>query len=131
MNKAIQLTRCSYHSIVHFSTVDAFQGRESGIVIFSCVRAGRKGSGIGFLSDVQRMNVALTRSVSSSSAMVFGHCPLLTETPILILIDTRHTQSKILSFCHRPQALYHGESLLEEASYVCSRKEISYTCTHQ
>lgn len=44
------------------STVDAFQGRESSIVIYSCVRAGDKGSGIGFLSDVQRMNVALTRA---------------------------------------------------------------------
>lgn len=30
-------------------------------MIYSCVRAGGKGSGIGFLSDVQRMNVALTR----------------------------------------------------------------------
>ena len=45
-----------------YSTVDAFQGREACIVIYSCVRAGGKGSGIGFLSDVQRMNVALTRA---------------------------------------------------------------------
>lgn len=47
------------------STVDAFQGREADVVIFSCVRATGKrdgGSGIGFLSDVQRMNVALTRA---------------------------------------------------------------------
>lgn len=46
------------------STVDAFQGRESPIVIFSCVRAGDKDSGIGFLSDIQRMNVALTRAMN-------------------------------------------------------------------
>ena len=33
------------------------------MVIFSCVRAGYgKGSGVGFLSDVRRMNVALTRA---------------------------------------------------------------------
>lgn len=47
------------------STVDAFQGREADVVIYSCVRATSKrdgGSGIGFLSDVQRMNVALTRA---------------------------------------------------------------------
>lgn len=31
-------------------------------MIYSCVRAGGRGSGIGFLSDVQRMNVALTRA---------------------------------------------------------------------
>jgi len=50
----------SYSTRVEISTVDAFQGRESGVVIYSCVRAG--GKGIGFLSDVQRMNVALTRA---------------------------------------------------------------------
>lgn len=50
------------HLASFFSTVDAFQGREACIVIYSCVRAGDKGSGIGFLSDVQRMNVALTRA---------------------------------------------------------------------
>jgi len=52
----------SYTARVEISTVDAFQGRESAIVIYSCVRAGDKGNGIGFLSDVQRMNVALTRA---------------------------------------------------------------------
>ena len=50
------------HFFRFHSTVDAFQGREACIVIYSCVRAGGKGSGIGFLSDVQRMNVALTRA---------------------------------------------------------------------
>ena len=49
----------SYSTRVEISTVDAFQGREAPIVIYSCVRAG--GKGIGFLADVQRMNVALTR----------------------------------------------------------------------
>jgi senataxin len=46
---------------VEISSVDAFQGREANIVIFSCVRAAGS-KGIGFLSDVRRMNVALTRS---------------------------------------------------------------------
>lgn len=50
----------NYDKAVEVNTVDAFQGRESNIVIFSCVRAA--GSGIGFLADVRRMNVALTRS---------------------------------------------------------------------
>ena len=51
-----------YSTKVEISTVDAFQGREASIVIFSCVRAAHKGVGIGFLSDVKRMNVALTRA---------------------------------------------------------------------
>lgn len=55
---------------VQFSTVDGFQGREADIVIFSCVRSSGgndngKEKGIGFLSDVRRMNVGLTRARSS------------------------------------------------------------------
>lgn len=50
-----------YAKSVEINTVDAFQGREANIVIFSCVRAAGS-RGIGFLSDVRRMNVALTRA---------------------------------------------------------------------
>jgi hypothetical protein len=50
-----------YAKFVEVNTVDAFQGREANIVIFSCVRAAGS-KGIGFLSDVRRMNVALTRA---------------------------------------------------------------------
>lgn len=50
-----------YQNFVEVNTVDAFQGREANIVIFSCVRAAGS-RGIGFLSDVRRMNVALTRA---------------------------------------------------------------------
>ena len=50
-----------YESMVEVNTVDAFQGREANIVIFSAVRAAGS-RGIGFLSDVRRMNVALTRA---------------------------------------------------------------------
>ena len=46
---------------VEINTVDAFQGREAPVVIFSAVRAAGS-HGIGFLSDVRRMNVALTRA---------------------------------------------------------------------
>lgn len=53
-------------SKVDFNTVDGFQGQEKDIIILSCVRGGQSdGTGIGFLSDVRRMNVALTRARSS------------------------------------------------------------------
>ena len=50
-----------FESRIEINTVDGFQGRESNIVIFSAVRAAGS-KGIGFLSDVRRMNVALTRA---------------------------------------------------------------------
>jgi senataxin len=49
---------------VEFNTTDAFQGRECDIIIFSCVRASPAGN-IGFLRDIRRMNVGLTRAKSS------------------------------------------------------------------
>jgi senataxin len=49
---------------IEFNTTDAYQGRESEIIIFSCVRASPAG-GVGFLQDIRRMNVGLTRAKSS------------------------------------------------------------------
>lgn len=49
---------------VEFNSTDAFQGRESEVIIFSCVRAS-VGRGIGFMSDIRRMNVGITRAKSS------------------------------------------------------------------
>ena len=46
---------------VAIETVDSYQGRQVDVVIFSCVRAGASG-GLGFVNDVRRMNVAITRA---------------------------------------------------------------------
>ncbi|CDW90128.1 phage head-tail family protein [Stylonychia lemnae] len=45
-------------------TVDSYQGRECDLIIFSAVRSSSQGTsnGIGFLSDKNRANVALTRA---------------------------------------------------------------------
>lgn len=50
---------------ITFNTIDGFQGQEKEIIIMSCVRADANKSGVGFLRDYRRMNVALTRSKSS------------------------------------------------------------------
>eukprot|EP00873_Tetraselmis_striata_P022776 jgi/Tetstr1/443040/TSEL_031099.t1 len=46
---------------VEVDTVDSFQGREKPVIVFSTVRANSAGR-LGFLSNQQRMNVALTRA---------------------------------------------------------------------
>ncbi|KAL1923959.1 uncharacterized protein VTP21DRAFT_6994 [Calcarisporiella thermophila] len=61
-------------SVVDFNTVDGFQGQEKDIIIFSCVRASGE-SGVGFLADVRRMNVGLTRA--RSSIFILGHAKSL------------------------------------------------------
>ncbi len=62
---------------LEIDTVDGFQGREKEAVLISLVRSNREGQ-IGFLSDVRRMNVALTRArrkllVVGDSATIGGN----------------------------------------------------------
>jgi ATP-dependent RNA/DNA helicase IGHMBP2 len=53
---------------VQANSVDSFQGQESDIVLISLVRSNDKGE-IGFLADIRRMNVALTRAKTMLVAM--------------------------------------------------------------
>lgn len=49
------------HIRIEIATVDAFQGRECNIIIYSTVRSNRPNR-IGFLRDYRRLNVALSRA---------------------------------------------------------------------
>lgn len=72
-------------SKVDVNTVDGFQGQEKTIIILSTVRSTkfeddgiykeRGGGPIGFLKDIRRMNVALTRA--QSSLFIVGHADKL------------------------------------------------------
>jgi len=48
-------------SITNINTVDSFQGQERDVIYISLTRSNEK-SEIGFLSDLRRMNVAMTRA---------------------------------------------------------------------
>ncbi len=50
-----------FRKLLSVNTVDGFQGQERDIVVISLVRSNREGQ-IGFLSDLRRMNVAITRA---------------------------------------------------------------------
>lgn len=49
------------HAFITINTVDAFQGQERDIIAISFVRSNEK-SEVGFLSDIRRTNVAMTRA---------------------------------------------------------------------
>lgn len=51
----------SIRSSVSINTVDGFQGQERDVIIISLVRSN-KNSNIGFLHELRRMNVAMTRA---------------------------------------------------------------------
>lgn len=90
---------------IDFNTTDAFQGRESEIIIFSCVRASNRG--IGFLSDIRRMNVGLTRA--KSSLWVLGNTRSLMQGEFWnkLISDARdrnlYTNGDVLQMLQRPQ----------------------------
>ncbi|XP_068646258.1 probable helicase MAGATAMA 3 [Aristolochia californica] len=62
---------------VKIKTVDGFQGGEEDIIIISTVRANDSGS-VGFLSNLQRTNVALTRA--KYCLWILGHEPTLVNS---------------------------------------------------
>ena len=90
---------------VDFNTTDAFQGRESEIIIFSCVRA-TIGAGIGFVSDIRRMNVGITRA--KCSLWVLGNTQSLMQGEFWakLIRDAKHRNrysgSEVLDLLNKP-----------------------------
>ena len=60
------------------NTVDGFQGQERDIIVISLVRANDKGQ-IGFLRDLRRMNVAITRA--RMKLIILGDVATMTRHP--------------------------------------------------
>ena len=65
-----------YRSLISVNTVDGFQGQERDIIIISLVRSNEQGQ-IGFLRDLRRMNVAITRA--RMKLIIIGDVETLTK----------------------------------------------------
>ena len=64
--------------LISINTVDGFQGQERDIILISMVRNNEQGQ-VGFLSDLRRMNVAITRA--RMKLIIIGHSPTLCKHP--------------------------------------------------
>jgi ATP-dependent RNA/DNA helicase IGHMBP2 len=69
------------HKLVTINTVDAFQGQERDVIAISFVRSNSKGE-VGFLSDIRRTNVAMTRA--KKKLIMIGDSATLGSHPFYI-----------------------------------------------
>ena len=67
-----------YRHLISVNTVDGFQGQERDVILISLVRANDKGQ-IGFLRDLRRMNVAITRA--RMKLIILGDATTMTRHP--------------------------------------------------
>ena len=67
-----------FRHLISVNTVDGFQGQERDIILISLVRANDEGQ-IGFLRDLRRMNVAITRA--RMKLIILGDASTMTRHP--------------------------------------------------
>ena len=67
-----------FRHLITVNTVDGFQGQERDVILISLVRANDMGQ-IGFLRDLRRMNVAMTRA--RMKLFILGDAPTMTRHP--------------------------------------------------
>ncbi len=67
-----------FRRMISVNTVDGFQGQERDIIVISLVRSNDEGQ-IGFLRDLRRMNVAITRA--RMKVIILGDRKTLTRHP--------------------------------------------------
>ena len=86
-----------FKKLITVHTVDGFQGQERDVIVISLVRSNNEGQ-IGFLQDLRRMNVAITRA--RMKLIILGNASTLTKHSFYKqLFDYIKKKGKIISVC--------------------------------
>jgi superfamily I DNA and/or RNA helicase len=78
---------------VDVKSVDGFQGKEKEIIIISTVRSNEWGN-IGFLRDLRRLNVAITRA--KKKLIIIGNIETLSHNP---------TYKRLIDYCRKQDVI--------------------------
>jgi superfamily I DNA and/or RNA helicase len=90
---------------IRVSIVDRFQGQEQDIVFLSLTRSNRRGS-IGFLKNLQRVNVSLSRA--KQNLLIVGNAKFFEDlrvkpTPVLQHLAKYARKNKLIRFLEEPK----------------------------
>ena len=91
------------HLTIDIATVDSFQGSDRDIIIFDTVRSNVQKK-LGFITDIKRLNVALSRAkelliiIGDADCIYQGGFTSQEENPYKILINSIRSNSKKYSF---------------------------------
>jgi senataxin len=113
----VQYLRSAFKEInvnIPIDTVEGYQGREREFIIFSCVRAPnpqKRTKSVGFLADVRRMNVALTRP--RSTLLIVGNSKSLRINPDWRALVQHSIESKCCIHFNYMFCYYFVVSLIE------------------
>lgn len=93
--------------LVSINTLDSFQGRDNQIILFSLTRSNSVGT-VGFLRDVRRLNVAMTRA--KSLLVMVGDSQTLTASRARCAHDSKRSVAQVfrdlITYCQE-QGYYH------------------------
>lgn len=106
---------------VELGTVDGFQGREKEIIVLSLVRSNSIGS-VGFLREIRRLNVAVTRArrllVVVMNCSCLGSSRVAQSTPLL---------ANFVNFCIDNASYRSGHEYLHSDGDYSSHEDIVFT----